>query len=156
MEKIISDCLNGLRWTNREWLNHLHNGSDKKRYQYCLNSDCFIHYMRAIHGHSGGTKVDPSLLDNFQIPFTWSEYFYHVGSSLDLHATIHSGLIAGGRDTKEGRQTVFFRAVNPFSNSQEEEYQDVSKPRKEHYKNKWKVIQDAKNWINLRKAQDKG
>ena len=33
----------------------------KDRFQYCQNSDGFIHYMRAIQGHSGGNNVDPSL-----------------------------------------------------------------------------------------------
>ena len=38
--------------------------------------------MRAIQGHSGGNKVDPSLPDDVLIPYKWGEYFYHVGSSL--------------------------------------------------------------------------
>ena len=57
----------------------------------------------------------------------WSEYLYHVGSSLCMHSIIRSGLIAGGKDAKEGRQTVFFKAVDSLTGSQEEEYQDVSK-----------------------------
>ena len=43
-----------------------------------------------------------------------------------------------------------------MSDSQEREYQDVSKPRQVHPKIKWKVSQDAIYCINLRKAQDKG
>ena len=50
-------------------------------------SDGFIHYMRAIQGHSGRYKVDPSLLDNVEITYMWSEFIYHVGDSLDLHST---------------------------------------------------------------------
>ena len=46
--------------------------------------------------------------------------------------------------------------MDPLSNWQEEEYQDVSKPRKVRYKNQWKEFQDATSWINLRKAQDTG
>ena len=46
--------------------------------------------------------------------------------------------------------------MDPMSDEPEKEYQDLSKPRKVHYKSKWKVTQDAKNWINLRKAQAKG
>ena len=69
---------------------------------------------------------------------------------------IHSGLIAGGKDTKEGRQAVFFTAVNPMTDSQEDEPLDVRKPRKVLYRTKWKVFQDALCWINLRNAQDKG
>ena len=69
------------KWTNPERLDLLHRGSDKKSFQHCLNSDDVIHYMRAIQSHSGGNKVDPLLLDKVQIPYRWSEYFYHVGSS---------------------------------------------------------------------------
>ena len=104
----------------------------------------------------GGNKVDPSLLDNVGIPYNWSRYIYHVGSSLDLHSVIHSRLIAGGKDTRQGRQTVFFTAVNPVTGSQQDESYDVMKPRKVPYKTKWKVYQDAENWINLKSAQDKG
>ena len=42
------------RWTNRLWMDHLLKGSNKKRFQYCLNSDGSILYMRAVQGHSGG------------------------------------------------------------------------------------------------------
>ena len=73
-----------------------------------------------------------------------------------MHSIIHSGLIAGGKDTKEGRQTVFFTAEDPKSDSQKEEYQEVSKPRMVQYKTKWKVFHDAIWWINLRTAQDEG
>ena len=59
--------------------------------------------MHAIQGHTGGNKVDPSLLENVEIPYTWREHIYHSGSSLDLQSLVHSGLIAGGKDTKEAR-----------------------------------------------------
>ena len=58
------------------------------------------------------------------------------------------------KDTIEGRQIVFFTALDPMSDSQEEEYQDLSNPRKVHYKSKWKVFQDAICWITVGKAQD--
>ena len=109
-------------------------------FQYCLNSHGFIHYMRAIQGHSGGNKVDPSLLNNVKIPFNWREYIYPVGSCLDLHFIIQSGLVAGG---KEGRQAVFFTAVNPMTDSQEDGPYDVTKPRKVPYKTESLVFQDA-------------
>ena len=75
-----------------------------------------------------------------------------AGSSTD-----QPGLIAGGKDAKkEVRQTVFFTALNPMNDEPEEEYQDLSKPRKVHFKSKWKIIQDAIYLINLKQAQDKG
>ena len=43
-----------------------------------------------------------------------------------------------------------------MTDSQEEAYRDVSKPRKVQCRTKWKMFQNALNWINLRNAQDKG
>ena len=55
------------------------------------------------------------------------------------------------------RATVFFTPLDPFGDDTEEEFNDdLSKPRKVHYKSEWKVSQDKVNWINLRKAQEKG
>ena len=54
---------NAGRWSHKERFNLLQQESDKKRFQYCLNPNGFIHHMRAIHGHSGGNKVGPSLQD---------------------------------------------------------------------------------------------
>ena len=45
--------------------------------------------------------------------------FYHFGSSACLHSIIQSGLIAEGKETKEGRQTVFFTAVDLMTDFQE-------------------------------------
>ena len=92
------DYENAPRWTNLERLDLLQQGSDKKRFQYCLNSHSLILYMRAIQVHSGWTKVDPTLLDNVQILYKWSEYFHHSGYT---HSITQSGLIARGKDAKE-------------------------------------------------------
>ena len=61
-----------------------------RKISVCLNFDRFILYMRAIQGHSGGNKIKSSLLYNWEIPYTWTEYICHVGSSLDLHSILHS------------------------------------------------------------------
>ena len=63
-----------------------------------LNSDGFIHNMRAVQGYFGRNRVDPSLFDSEKVPFTWSEHIYHVGSALGRHSITHSGLVAGGKD----------------------------------------------------------
>ena len=49
-------------------LDLLRTGSDKKRFQFCLNFDGLINDMRATQGQ----------LDNLQIPYKWSKYFDHV------------------------------------------------------------------------------
>ena len=88
-----------------------------------LNSDGHTHYMRAIQSHSGETKVDPLFLDIVKIPYMWSEYINHVGSSLCMHSIIHSGLIAGRKDTKKEDKQY---SPQPWVyERQAEEYQDV-------------------------------
>ena len=77
MEHFVTcrDCRDAQRWTIHVCIDHLHKGSNKKRFQYCLNSDGVTHYMRAIQGHSEGNKVDPLLLDSVDIPYNWNESF---------------------------------------------------------------------------------
>ena len=77
-------------------------------------SEALLHF-RAIQGHSEGNQIDPSLQDHVVLPDDFAQYIYQVGSSHDLHPITRSGLIAGGRDAKERRQTVFFTAVNPMN-----------------------------------------
>ena len=36
-----------------EWIEHLIRGSNNQRFQYCLNSDGHLSYVRAIQGHAG-------------------------------------------------------------------------------------------------------
>ena len=67
-------------------------------------------------------------------------------------------LIAGARESKEGRQSIFFTLLNPHGDNPDEEElsDDLSKPRKVHHHSKWKSRQDAVYWINLARAQEKG
>ena len=51
---------------------------------------------------------------------------------------------------KEGGQTVFFTPLDPIGDETEEEYDDLTSPRKAH-KNKWTSSQDAISWVNLGK-----
>ena len=58
------DFENASEWTNPEWLDLLRTGSDKTYFSIDWSQDGLILYMRANQGHSGGAKVDPTLLDN--------------------------------------------------------------------------------------------
>ena len=62
----------------------------------------------------------------------------------------------GGRESKEGRQTLFFTPLTPNGDisDEEEPSNDLSKLRKVHYHSGWKHTQDAVFWINLARAQD--
>ena len=78
-------------------------------------------------------------------------------SSRMLLWILKSGLISGGWESKEGRQTIFFTPPIQFGDNPGEEHptDDFSRPRKVHYYSKWKTRQDAVYWINLARAQDK-
>ena len=73
---LCRDCENAPKWTNPEWFDLLHKGSGKDRFQYCQNSDGFIHYMRAIQGHSGGNNVESIIACTFLINTQHSDLFF--------------------------------------------------------------------------------
>ena len=128
-----------MKCTKHTQPNHPEKGSKKSIFQYCSDSNGYLLYLRAIQGHSGGNKVDPSEQDNVKIPHNWIHHIRHVGSSHDFNSRTRSGLIAGGKDSKEGRQTVFFTAVDLMKEPREDEPYDVTKPREVPYRLKWKV-----------------
>ena len=139
------------------WLLSRQGGGHKKRFQYCTDASGEILHLRAIQSHSGENQVDPSLQDNVLIPNDFFEYIYHVGSHVNLHSIVASGLTAGRRNSSKKRQTAFFTAVNPMEiHFHEQKELDLTKPRLPAYKQKWKGHQDAVYWVNLRLAQRKG
>ena len=65
--------------------------------------------------------IAPELMGHVPIPFNWKEFVFHRGCSFNLE----TGLIKGGKGTKEGRHTIFFTLFNAFGeNSDEEEHSD--------------------------------
>ena len=56
----IGERKNGLTFVKR--------GSNKTRFEYCLDSMGDILYMQALQGHDGGDRVDPTLQNNVEIP----------------------------------------------------------------------------------------
>ena len=61
--------------------------------------------------------IDHALLDNVEIPLGWKE---SLTSGVPQQCIpCFTGLIAGGKNAKEGRQTVFFTAL-PMSDEPEE------------------------------------
>ena len=149
----------GRKFSDVDWLQHIFQGSSKMRFKYCQNSppNCFL-YIRAIQGHTGGNLKALELMGHVAIPYKWKEFLFHSGCSLDVTSILTSGLIAGGRESKEGRQTIFFTPPNSFGDNPDEEEpgDDVPKPRTVHFHSQWKNTQDAVYWINLARAQDKG
>ena len=101
--------------------------------------------------------IAPELMKHVAISFRWKELLYHIGSSFNVASILQTRLIAGGKDKKEGRQTVSFTPLDPFGDEAEEEFnKDSSRPIKVHFYSKWKPQQDAVYWIHLARAQEKG
>ena len=103
-----------------------------------------ILYLRALQGHSGRNPIDLSLQDSVLIPNNFFEYIHLIGCAVNLHSISNSGLIAGGQKSSRDRQTVFFTAVNPMDKDHQDPHKlDLTKPRLESYKQKWKVHPDT-------------
>ena len=122
----------------------------KTRFQYCQNSCNALLYVRAIQGDTGGYSIEPELMGHVVIPFNWKQILFHRGCSFNLKSILEAGLIGGGKESREGRQTVFFTPLAPRREEIEEDFKhDLSKPRKVHHKTDGKRAQDAVYWIHL-------
>ena len=115
-------------------------------------------YLRAHSGaHTGGELITPELMDHVASPLRWKEFLYQRECSFNVTSILQARHIAGWKDRKEGRQTVFFTPLDPFGDEAEEEFNnDSSRPIKVHFYSKWKPQQDAVYWIHLVRAQEKG
>ena len=93
-----------------------------------------------------------------QIPNYWKKYIYHRDCSFSIQSILENGLIRGGHESDNGRQTVFFTPLNPFQwrfrwRRTSWWFQHSSKM---HYHGHWKRNQDVVYWVKLSRAQDQG
>ena len=102
--------------------------------------------------------IQPELMNYVLIPYKWKQFIYHMGRARDQYSIAEAGLIAGGKESEEGRQTFFFTLLDPFNSdaSEADTITDLLKTRKVHYQSHWRPEQDAVYWINLPRAQDYG
>ena len=61
--------------------------------------------------------ISPEMLSHVLIPHNWKEFGFHRGCSFNLTSTLNAGLIAGGREGRETRHTVFFTPIGPMGYS---------------------------------------
>ena len=86
--------------------------------------------------------IQPEMLGLVLIPP--KEFVFLRGRSFHLTSTLNAGLIAGVREGREIRRTVFFTPLNPWCTEKVERYcDDLTKPRKFHHKTEWKHNQNA-------------
>ncbi len=93
---------------------------------------------------------DDSLQNGNDWFITWAEH--------DIISIAEIGLVAGGKERKEGRETIFFTPLDPFNSDADEaeSITDIAKPRKVQYQIHWRPEQDAVYWIHLSTAPDAG
>ena len=65
--------------------------------------------------------IAPELMGHVAIAYDWKEFVFHRGCSFSIQSILENGLIAGGKQSKEGRQTIFFTPLNPFGENPDEE-----------------------------------
>ena len=111
----------GQNFSDSDWLQRIFKGSNKTRFQYCKNSRDVLLYSQATQRHTGGNVIAPELMGHVAIPFKWKEFLFYRGCSFDVTSILKSGLIAEERESKEGRQTIFFTPLNLFGDNPDEE-----------------------------------
>ena len=47
----------GRKFSDTDWLQHIYQGSNKMRFQYCMNSPNSLLYIRTIQGHTGRNLI---------------------------------------------------------------------------------------------------
>ena len=75
-----------------------------------------------------------------------------------MHSIIGSGLIVGGKNASQDRQTVFFAAVNPLATHYHEQKEfDLTKPDllPTSKSGRYTRVQSV-YWVDIRLAQRKG
>ena len=122
-------------FTDEDWLHCLYLGSIKTRFEICQDENWELRYIRAIQGHAGGMSISPRLMNYVMIPLRWKQIIYHVGRARDQYSIAEAGLVAGGKERKEGRHTIFFTLLDTFNSDTDEAevITDIKKPMKVHY-----------------------
>ena len=57
-----------------QWIEHIHKGRNKVRFEYWETSQKTLTYIRAIQRHSGGMTIAPELLGHEFLPQGWKEF----------------------------------------------------------------------------------
>ena len=115
-----------------------------------------ILYIRDIQGHTGGEMIEPEMMGDVCIPLNWKQFVFHRGCSCDLKSILGGGLIAGRREGRDNRHTVFFTPLNPWGTEDVEKFHDdLTQRTRVHYETGWNHSQDAVYWIHVGRAQEK-
>ena len=101
-------------FSETDWLRHIHDVSNKTRFEHCEGSKKSLTSLRAIQGHTGGITIAPELMGTL--------WFLTIGKSLCFTGVVPStstpslrmdSLQEENRASRR-RQTIFFTPPNPF------------------------------------------
>ena len=68
-----------------------------------LHESQTILIVHSSHSRTHGWESDGACVDgSFAVPYNWKEFLFHRGCSFDVTSILKSGLVAGGRESKEG------------------------------------------------------
>ena len=109
------------RFTESQWIEHIYKRSNEVGFECCETPQKASTYLRAIQGHSSGTTIAPELMGRVLLPHGWEEFINHKGCSFNKKSILEHGLVAGRKQSREGKQTVFFSPLKPCGQDDEEE-----------------------------------
>ena len=69
-------------FSETDWLRHIHEGSNKTRFEHCEDSKKSLTSFRAIQGHTGGITIAPELIG--------TSWFHTIGKSLCFTGVVPS------------------------------------------------------------------
>ena len=139
----------GRRCTDKDWIGHIHFGSNKTRFEYCLNSRKELVYSRGIQVHTGGITIRLEIMKNTLIPYNWKDFIFHRSSAFNQFSITQTGLVAG--KASEGRLLIHSEVMRTKKKNQ---VKTVQHPRKVHFRSHWRRGQNAVYWTILSRAQD--
>ena len=73
------------KFSDKEWLQHIDEGSNKTRSENSESSKHSLVYIRAIQGHIGRTVKLPEMMGDVAIPYNWREFVFHRGCSFNIN-----------------------------------------------------------------------
>ena len=149
----------GRNFSDSDWLQQIYEGSNKTRFQYCMNSRDFLLYIRAIQGHTGGNLIASELMGQVPTPYKGKEFLFHRGCSFLMlrQSSNQDSSLEDEKVKKEDRpSSSHLSKLSGRIQTKKNLAMTSQRREKVHYYCEWKNSHDALYWINLARAQDKG
>ena len=80
--------------SEKDWLRHIHERSNKTRFEFCEDSPKFLDLFSSNSRTHWWNYNCTS--------YSWIEFVFHMGCSFNINSILENGLIARGKQSKEG------------------------------------------------------